>query len=319
MRRPWWVLVLLLALSAAVASAGSAGAGTSARAAAEPPPVASLAPYETAKLWRRLVATRSRRAGVTAECRPLRAVFYAATDFLRLATKLAASASPCAAYYISIPPLVSDKTQPRRDQAWRIRALGPNFHAMAEIHFATWTRWVASTGSSWYAAGVTARERMAAAGYDVSKGDTWALNELTSAVRRGTGNARANVREFLRPLRGRRHAADPGSRLRHRRRPADKRRLPVPDEPPELVRRLRLLGGHHHLRQRLVAGGVRRRPQLRRSRRGDVGSPADAARQASQGALDQGQPESHARNLEPGPLAALLEVVVAAAIGERAD
>jgi hypothetical protein len=83
---------------------------------------------------------------------------------MRLTTKLAASASPCADYYVSIPPIVADKTQPRPDQAWRIRALGPRFHALAEIHFATWSRWVASTGNGWYAAGVTARERMAAAG-----------------------------------------------------------------------------------------------------------------------------------------------------------
>jgi hypothetical protein len=41
---------------------------------------------------------------------------------------------------------------------------------------------------------------MAAAGYDLTKGDTWVLNELTSAVRRGTGNARVNIREFLRGL-----------------------------------------------------------------------------------------------------------------------
>ncbi len=82
----------------------------------------------------------------------------------------------------------------------RIRALGPNFHTMAEIHFATWERWVASTGSSWFTAGVTARQRMAEAGYDVTRGDSWMLNELTSAVRRGDGNARANVREFLRGL-----------------------------------------------------------------------------------------------------------------------
>jgi hypothetical protein len=200
MRWPSWGCSLALALAAAVLSAGSAGAGASARPAAEPAPVPSLEPGETAEVWRRLVATRSRRAEASAECRRVRAVFYAATDFLRLATKLAASASPCAEYYVSIPPLVSDKTQPRRDQAWRIRALGPNFHALAEIHFSTWTRWVASTGSSWYAAGVTARERMAAAGYDVSLGDTWVLNELSSAVRRGTGNARANVRELLRGL-----------------------------------------------------------------------------------------------------------------------
>ncbi len=58
----------------------------------------------------------------------------------------------------------------------------------------------ATTGSSWYTAGVTARERMAAAGYDVTKGDTWVVNELSSAVRRGTGNARANIRELLRGL-----------------------------------------------------------------------------------------------------------------------
>jgi hypothetical protein len=200
-RQPRWGLGLLApALAAAVLGAGSAGAGAPARPAAEPAPVPSLEPAATAKLWRRLVATRSRRAAASAECRPLRAVFYAATDFLRLATKLAARASPCAEYYISIPPLVADKTQPRRDQAWRIRALGPNFHAMAEIHFTTWSRWVASTGSSWYTAGVTARQRMADAGYDIPAGDTWAFNELSSAVRRGTGEARANAREFLRGL-----------------------------------------------------------------------------------------------------------------------
>jgi hypothetical protein len=199
MRRPWSGLWLALALAAAVVSAGSAGAGTSPGRAAEPAPVASLEPGETAKLWRQLVAAQPRRAGA-ADCRPLRAVFYAATDFLRLATKLAASASPCAEYYVSVPPLVSDKTLPRPNAAGRIRALGPNFHAMAEFHFATWTRWVANTGSNWYAAGVTARQRMTAAGYDFSKGDTWVLNEVSSAVRRGVGNARANLRELLRGL-----------------------------------------------------------------------------------------------------------------------
>jgi hypothetical protein len=198
------LLVLGLALAAMVSAggtgAGSAHAGASGRVAADPAPVPSLAPAETAELWRRLVGRQARRARAAADCRPLRAVFYAATDWLRLATKLAATASPCAEYYVSIPPVVADKTQQRRDQAWRIRALGPNFHAMAEIHVATWTRWVASTGSSWYQAGVTARENMAAAGYDVRAGDTWALNEVSSAVRRGAGSARANLRELLRGL-----------------------------------------------------------------------------------------------------------------------
>ena len=41
---------------------------------------------------------------------------------------------------------------------------------------------------------------MAAAGYDVAAGDTWALNELSSAVRQGVGNARTNMRAFLQGL-----------------------------------------------------------------------------------------------------------------------
>src|SRR5947199_244029 len=90
----------------------------------------------------------SDRRRVDSDCRPLRAVFYTATDYLRLATKLAANASPCAEYYISVPPLVADKTKPRPNAAARIRALGPNFHAMAEFSFAAWTKWVASTGSN---------------------------------------------------------------------------------------------------------------------------------------------------------------------------
>jgi hypothetical protein len=41
---------------------------------------------------------------------------------------------------------------------------------------------------------------MAAAGYDVTLGDGWALNELSSAVRRGDGTARQNVRDLVRGL-----------------------------------------------------------------------------------------------------------------------
>ena len=96
--------------------------------------------------------------------------------------------------------LSDDKTQPRADEAWRIRALGPAFHALAEINVTGWTAWVATTGKSWYEAGVEARRRMAAAGYDVAAGDTWALNELSSAVRQGIGDARANMRAFLKGL-----------------------------------------------------------------------------------------------------------------------
>ena len=190
------------ACSSAVALA-AVGPGVAASKPVRPSskPVATLTPVATAKLWRELVSRPRVKAFRTADgCRPLRAVFYAGTDWLRLATKLAANASPCAEYYISVPPLVADKTQPRADQAWRIRALGPNFHAAAEMHVTGWTNWVATTGSSWYAAGVEARRRMAAAGYDVALGDSWQLNELSSAVRRGDGNARANMRAFVRGL-----------------------------------------------------------------------------------------------------------------------
>lgn len=189
----------MLLLTLAVATSVAAG-GVAKSTPAEPDPVASLEPAKTQAEWSRLVSRRARLAAPAEGCRPLRAVFYAATDWLRLATKLAEQASPCADYYVSIPAIVGDRTRLRPDAAWRIRALGPNFHAMAEIHFTTWNRWVQETGTSWYDAGVTARRNMAAAGYDVALGDTWQLNELSTAVRRGTGSARTNIREFLRGL-----------------------------------------------------------------------------------------------------------------------
>ena len=78
-----------------------------------------------------------------AACRPLRGIFYAQTDWLRLATRLAAQASPCAQYYISVPPLAASKTTLRNGEAAKIRALGPNFHALAEINWTGWKAWVA--------------------------------------------------------------------------------------------------------------------------------------------------------------------------------
>jgi uncharacterized repeat protein (TIGR01451 family) len=195
------VLRRLLVLSGGVVAAGAiAASGAATASAAASRPVPSLTPAATQRLWSELVRRRDVQALSTAGCQPLRAVFYAPTDWLRLATKLAATPSACAQYYISVPPLAADKTQLRSDQAWRIRALGPSFHALAEINVTGWTSWVASTGNSWYAAGVEARRRMAAAGYDVAAGDTWVLNELSSAVRQGVGVARANMRAFLNGL-----------------------------------------------------------------------------------------------------------------------
>ncbi|HEY7179480.1 MAG TPA: hypothetical protein VH305_09910 [Gaiella sp.] len=172
-----------------------------ARAARAETPVPSLTPRATAAQWARLVRRAELQPLARAQgCRPLHGVFYAATDWLRLATKLAAQPSPCAQYSISIPPLTADKTKPRPDQAWRIRALGPSFHALAEIHLNAWRKWVQAGSGTWYQAGVEARQRMTAAGYDIGAGDTWALNELSSAVRRGDGTWRADMRELIRGL-----------------------------------------------------------------------------------------------------------------------
>jgi hypothetical protein len=163
------------------------------------PVVPSLEPDKTEALWRSLVRNpRHKRA--QAACRPLRGVFYAATDWLRLATRLAATASPCAEYYVSIPPIVGNKTNLRPGEAARIRALGQNFHALAEFHWTTWSRWVTDNATTWYAAGVEMRRRMAQAGFDLAAGDTWAVNEFPSAVRSGTGTARESARELVRGL-----------------------------------------------------------------------------------------------------------------------
>jgi hypothetical protein len=165
--------------------------------AAPATPVPSLQPQATAKLWKSLVDRRHLTAR-TADCQRL--VFYAESDWLRLATKLAANQAPCAQYYISIPPLAADKTNFRPDQPWRIRALGSNFHPMAQISYTGWSSWVTATGATWYAAGVEARKRMAAQGFDVAAGDIWVVNESSSAVRTGTGNARRNLRDLVRGL-----------------------------------------------------------------------------------------------------------------------
>ncbi len=148
----------------------------------------------------RVRAAAEAPSGAEPGCRPLQAVFYAQTDWFRLAQKLRGNASACADYYISVPPLAADKTKPRPNEAQRIRALGPQMHAMADIQFTAWGNWVTTNNATWFDAGVEARRRMHSAGYDVTLGDLWALNELPSSVRRGDGDARANARDFSRGL-----------------------------------------------------------------------------------------------------------------------
>ena len=192
--------IVLAAVAAAAVSAVVAPL-----AAAQPvgaaKPVPSLTPKATQRLWEHEVKQAlTRRSVATAGCRPVRLVFYAESDWLRLATKLAANPSPCAQYYISIPPLAADKTKFRYDQPWRIRALGPQFHVLAEINYNGWTNWVTANNSTYYDAGVEARKRMDANGFDVASGDSWVVNEFSSAVRNGTNVARQKVRDLVRGL-----------------------------------------------------------------------------------------------------------------------
>ena len=251
-------VLALVSLLVLVSLAGSASVSTAARNSETPVP--SLEPAATEKLWRELVTSKPLRTQA-AECRPLRAVFYAASDWLRLATKLAATASPCADYHVSVPPLVADKTTFRRDQASRIRALVPRLPAMAEIHFATWSRWVAAP--ILLDPGVT--HGTSRAGYDVTRGQLDLNGSLCGAPRRR--NARTNVRELLRGLYEATGRAHPRLRPRDRfgQRTSDlsvyrtrcraARRLGVLDEIATYVA--------------TVAGGVRR-PRLRRDRLADT-------------------------------------------------
>ena len=70
-----------------------------------------------------------------------------------------------------------------------------------------------------------------------------------------------------RPLRRWRRTAGQGRRVRRRRRPVGVEPLDVPGNAPALVRGHAVLDRHERVRQRLVAGGLRRHPQLRGSRR----------------------------------------------------
>jgi hypothetical protein len=125
---------------------------------------------------------------------------YTDADWNRLAQTLAAEASHCADYYISLPAIAGNKTMPRPDQAWRIRALGPRFHAMAEASLTAWQTWVMQNAKTWRQAGQEFRKRMVATGYDVASGDLWALNEVPSSVRQNAGRSRRNLLDFLQGL-----------------------------------------------------------------------------------------------------------------------
>ena len=91
----------------------------------------------------------------------------------RLATMLAARTSPCAEH-----TAILRSRRTRRDSGsgrprQSLRRPRPRTPSPRSTT-APWAAWVAGNGGSWFAAGVEARKRMAAAGYDVTRADKWA-------------------------------------------------------------------------------------------------------------------------------------------------
>ena len=195
--------VVVLAIPAATSAADPAGcpaADPVSIAAAECESTTPVVPSLDPQWSEDFVPPPMSKVRSAALCRPLSAVFYAQSDWFRLAQKLRANPSTCADYYISVPPLAADKTKLRSGEGARIRGLGPQMHAIAEFNITGWTSWVAAGNGTWYDAGVEMRNRMTAAGFDVNAGDIWGVNEFSSAVRRGDGTARADMRDLLRGL-----------------------------------------------------------------------------------------------------------------------
>jgi len=137
-------------------------------------------------------------------CAHTDAVFYT-SDTSRLATELGKAPSSCADYYLSITP--TGTGDPRGGAPiTTIRSLGPQFHAMAEIRLNVWSGRVVN--GDWYAAGVQVRTEMAAAGYNASLGDTWAVNEVGEPsgtqmgvdVIKGNDDARQHLEDFVHGL-----------------------------------------------------------------------------------------------------------------------
>jgi hypothetical protein len=143
-----------------------------------------------------------------------KAFFWTGTaDRMRLARALAAARSPCVEYWLSIPPLAADKKRLRVDEDDAIRALG--IHPVAELTTGEntgWANWVNEPGANrtWFDAGVAFRRAMEDAGYDVSAGETWLINEFDRTTMRDAPRGpvdhewpparRADMRELMRGL-----------------------------------------------------------------------------------------------------------------------
>ena len=132
------------------------------------------------------------------------AVFWGGTQWAELAQGLAANASKCVQYFVTVPPSDSDRTELRDAEAFdELRSLGPRIHPVAEIRYTGetgWREWAQKEKQTSYEAGVEARRRMEEAGLDVENGETWAFNELSTEVLANEAGWREDVLEFMRGL-----------------------------------------------------------------------------------------------------------------------
>ena len=140
--------------------------------------------------------------------RTAQVITYDPNGWDALADAFEANLSPCANYLIHLPAIASDKTLPRGPlQPATIRARKGRFFAVAEFHYGAWS---ARTDLGWYEKGVEFRRRMESAGYNVARGDLWAINELPSTVRTDAA-VRTNVRDLVRGL----YTGPPGATVRN--------------------------------------------------------------------------------------------------------
>lgn len=126
-------------------------------------------------------------------------MYSESTSALTLPNAFAAQADKCTHYYVYLPAVVADKTQVRAT-AQNVHALGPNFHAMAEFHWAAWRQWIAASPGTrnWEIAGKVFRTRMAQAGYDAR--DIWAINEFPTSTRTGESDVWPHERAAVKGL-----------------------------------------------------------------------------------------------------------------------
>jgi len=123
---------------------------------------------------------------VPAECpfdRRVDIVIWTVGGWNVLAAAFAANPTPCAHYYLSVPPFTGDRTALRPNEAARIRALGPQFHALAEFSDGAWGDWRTANRATWAQVGSEFRRRAAEAGFCLGQGDGWLVNEVHSTIR----------------------------------------------------------------------------------------------------------------------------------------